>query len=870
MDLPTPQRGAGTGASSDGIAAPPPGGASIRPPTNLTVVSNTLALSAQTPVARVELTWRAAEGIVADRYLVQRAQDAAFTVQAAVFTAAAPRYTLEVPAGTGATWYVRVQAQRGGLASPWSNVVSFVPATDTTPPGAVAGLAAVWAPTGDLLITFTNPTSPNFRDARLRIRSSVGGTTIWERAVTTGRYVWTLAEQAQATGGVYDTSVEVVVTTRSVAGVESSPAVTLSTTRPAPAAPGSLATSWASDTAGNGTAAADLVITWSPVSHAAGYLVTIDGVARRVGAVDRFVYPLAQNASENSGADPTLSIAVQTIDSAGQLSPTASISATNHNPPATTISAAGAPWQIALAIAPSAAQDLAAYRIRSFVNGSGTPTDTWDTLATAMAYEPPTSGSWQFDVRVVDRFGQVSAASALTGALNTQTAAEFIAALRARVTYSDSVGTAPATLDGLKDGVTGVNVVTYTSSTPYRWTQADRQLVDRNRVTSLASSASATYYYALSRDGATWSYYAGGTATGGVWAPVAQASEAAAQTAATTLAAGVWRVNLPGLAEARFYRLFHRNTGASYALREFFPRSLVEAEDGVFETLSALSANLGNVTAGTITGILITGSTFQSTAGDLVIDNDGMQIAGGTGFVNSVQFMEGTTVRGQLRGYLDDDTGWTSTEIVARNAAGTTIQASVTANSDGQSVLWSHNGSTLAPLLTAQSGGVIISADLSVTDDTVLTGGLNVGADLGANSGQIRAVRNTAGTSDVINVLELYRRTTVNNGAAAGIGQQIPLNIEDDANLDRPAGTIRAQLSTATSASWVGRLSFFAGNLEGIRIQGGASGNPAISFFGGTSPQTRRALPAAATDLASALTLLNAIRTYLIDLNLAS
>jgi hypothetical protein len=87
-----------------------------------------------------------------------------------------------------------------------------------------------------------------------------------------------------------------------------------------------------------------------------------------------------------------------------------------------------------------------------------------------------------------------------------------------------------------------------------------------------------------------------------------------------------------------------QNTFASYTIREFYPRSLVQSDDIAGETLSAISANLGTITAGAISSVsigaaTITGSLIQTNTSNprIVFDNTSFRLINSSN-VNVVNF----------------------------------------------------------------------------------------------------------------------------------------------------------------------------------------------------------------------------------------
>jgi hypothetical protein len=851
-------------------------------PAQFRITSTALATSELTPSALANLAWSRppTAGPVAS-YLIQWSRASTFTnptgipVPGTQGTAA-----LTVPAGV--VIYFRIAAvAAGGVQGAWSAGISATMPADTTPPAAPTSLVTAWSGlTGNLDLRWTNPTSTNFRDVRVRIYASNGGALLREVYAVAGRYLWDRGQQNADTGGTYDPSVYIVLTARSVGGVLSATDLTGTATLAVPSTPTGLTSSWAGDT---GVAAADCLVTWTALSGVPLYRLSIDGVARDVVG-GRHLYTLDNNRAEHGGTpDAVLSLSLVAVDALGQASAAAGSTATNAVPPATTMSAFGAFTMAALTITPSAAQDLQDYRIRVYKGGVLQRT-VYATSANYTYIAEDGNGSYTFDVAVRDKFGQVSAASAQTTAVDLTDQAEFIADLRAGLSYQDSVGTATATLDGLKDDNTGTNVVTYASSaSAWRWTEGIRALEVRHRKTTLSTSASASYYYGVSLDGVTYTWYAGGTTSGGVWSPVVQVSEAAARTAATVLAAGVWKISLAATVEGRYFRLGHRNTTTSYALREFYPRSLVEADDINVESLSAISANLGSITAGSITGVTITGATIQTAASGqrVVIDSTGLkaynsvptlitEVSTATGGAINVYGGGANTLAEAIKFYAavgdPSPVAYTGLTDGIMHVASTSFSLSLSAGYNpgtgaylggGNLTLFAAGASSgaAAPLVALQnytSFGVtrrmtlVSGYGLRVADfdsgtsrtvsegDIELTGGLNVGLNAsGATEGQIFATISTATTAGVVVHSALAARST--GTAADGFGGSLRLRLESSTTNDRDAGAINWSWATAADASRKARLALFAFDAttarEGLRIESNGSA-PLLGFYG--------------------------------------
>jgi hypothetical protein len=856
------------------------------PPEWLKVTGSALLNSSLVPEALVNLEWRrpATPGPIAS-YLVQWSLNSSFTSPTGIprtpETPQTPVITAAIsPVPAGVTVWFRVAAiAAGGVQGTWSVATSTLTPADTTPPAAPTSLITSWSGlTGDLDLRWTNPASANFSYVRIRIYASNGGALLRTDRSVAARFTWSKAMQYLDTAGAFDPSVYVELHAVSIGGTLSTTALTGTATLAAPSAPAGLTSSWAGDT---GTAGANCRITWTASSAVASYRLSIDGVSvgREAIVGGGYDYSFDLNRAEHGGtADPALSLSLVAVDALGQASTAATQTATNAAPPATTISAFGAFTMVGLTITASAAQDFQDYRVR--VYKAAVLVRTLFVTATNTTYViEDGDGNYTFDVAVRDRFGQIGAASSQTVPVELVDQGDFIADLRAGLSYQDSIATAPETLNGLKDDNTGTNVVTYASSaSAWRWTEGIRALEVRHRKTTLSISASASFYYGVSLDGATYTWYAGGTATGGVWSPVVQVSEAAARTAATVLSAGVWRISLAATVEGRYFRLGHRNTTTSYALREFYPRSLVEADDINVESLSAISANLGAVTAGTITGLTIQTAT---TGARVVLDSSGLKTYNSAGTL----ITEATTATGgavavygggannlaeALKFYANvgdpGAIGYVGLTDGIMHVASTSFDLSFSSGYNpgtdtylggGNLTLFAAGASSgaAAPLVALQnytSFGVtrrmtlVAGYGLRVADfdsgtsrtvnegDIELTGGLNVGAAAsGATEGQILATISTATTGGVVVHSALAARST--GTAADGFGGSLRLRLESSTTNDRDAGAINWSWTTAADASRKARLALFAFDnttaREGLRIESNGSA-PLLGFYG--------------------------------------
>jgi hypothetical protein len=159
--------------------------------------------------------------------------------------------------------------------------------------------------------------------------------------------------------------------------------------------------------------------------------------------------------------------------------------------------------------------------------------------------------------------------------------------------------------------------------------------------------------------------------------------------------------------------------------------------------------------------------------------------------------------------------------------------------------------------------------------------------DTGALSlvGGMSITRTDAGTNNVVGVLTGTHNTS--GTAAAGFGVQYQSFLEDAAGTPREAATIQARITDATAGTWGTNIGFLVyrsavlgepltvrsvGTAPGeVRVQGDfnhATAAGQVGFFGVTKV-SRQSVGAAATDPATTQTLVNNIRTALVNYGLA-
>lgn len=460
----TAPAGVASGEGS-GFTAPP---ATPAPPapTGLTLAT-ALTYSAVTPASRITATWSGMESYDLETYAVQISTDPTFATDFRISTTAPNQTSISIDnLRTLTTYYVRVRTVVGTTPSDWSAAASITTGQDLVPPAAPSGQAGAFAGIGDFVITWTNPTSTNFRDVEISIYDSAAKTVLYATVYdATGRYIWTAAQNLAATSNAGDPSLYAELRSRSWGAVFSSAVNTGLITKAKPATPGSVSQSWSGDT---GAAGADWSIAWAAQADAAYYLLNINSLGARRIANTTYTYTLDKNIADNGTADPTLSYSLVAVDGLGQSSNTpASGTATNAAPAAPSVAILGGAMSLLVAtVSTTPAADFAAWEY--VWKRDGTTVRTLESRAAEQQYELSGASdagvhSWTCTVRQKDVFGQYSAATASSAVVLDALTTEY---LRGALAYSDSdnnIFTPPAsgTLAALKDGVTTSGGVVY-------------------------------------------------------------------------------------------------------------------------------------------------------------------------------------------------------------------------------------------------------------------------------------------------------------------------------------------------------------------------------------------------------------------------
>lgn len=599
----------------------------------------------------------------------------------------------------GTSYKVRVRAVYSEARSPWTVAGPITTAVDTTPPSLPTSNSLSFATNSDLVLVGTLPTEQNFARLEVVIRGSGAGPTYATLNVAgepgaAYRLVWTADDNVRLAGG--DPTITVVIRSQNWSNYFSTSSVTLSATKSLPTLSASV------DFTGP-----DAIYSLSPSADVARISFVADtGVtAREIGVVGRFAYDFDQNRVDHSGtADYSLSYSFTAYDALGQAATAVTGTVTNPVPSdavAGNINVSGQ-FALQLVLVYTEPADFAYYTYRIVKDGTTLATHTG--RSKSQTYNVSTRGSYQIGITVTDMFGRSS-----TEVLSSAAVLEFMTVddLRKTLRYDDSISTAAATLDALKDESVTTNVVTYASGSTWKWTEATSELIDPIGNITISATAGVGYV-ALSTDKTNYTFYSGPLGSDGRTltligtGTLGSATETSAQSVAVSLpTSGAYRFDLPSRKEARYIRLGHRNTGATYSLREFYPRRRVVADDIYTQTLAAISADLGTINAGTVTGATIRTNTsgpriemnnakifgtdgtteqwsadntdgkFKAGAGKVVLDASGITntLESGTPNVTAIKWRAGGT--GTLRSYIyggDAGLGYSQLYLAAQGA----------------------------------------------------------------------------------------------------------------------------------------------------------------------------------------------------------
>lgn len=811
-------------------------------PTNLAITAQQIAKSMANPQVDVGLAWTPPALITPDIYQIQWSKNVSFS---GIFTAASQSNLTSIRVDAGTAYYVRVAAQKGVQVSEWSNVVSFTSISDTTVPPAPSGIVFAWN-NGHLEIR-PAINSQTLKDLRLRFYNAAGAI-LYKDVYVTSPYTLTAEENIRMTNGSPLTSLLVRANNRSWSNVESTNTDT-TTTSPIPSGISSLAHSWSGDA---GIASADLEITWAQSAGASKYVVEINNNSslRYTTPVPYFTYPFSQNQIDFVSASgvATFPFRVWAANDIAQSGVASSTTATNAAPIAPSITLAAGFSQISAQVGGyTTVRDRKFYRYR-IIPPSGASI-TLDTDSPTYTYDTQLTGNYQVGVRIVDMFHQ-QGNETVSSAVFVDTLT--ISGLRSQARYRDSIGTAESILAGLKNTDTSTNVVQYASGTAWKWTECIRDLTDRYNIITVYNDQSATQMYvATSVDGSNWRWFSGALTSDRILTEVA--NESAAITNAVSYSAILYnRLEVP-IHDARVVRLYSRNTGSAYWLREYYPRRMLQSDDIQAETIQAINIaanaiNANHISAGAIDGKLITGATIRTSASNpkiILTSVSGLQAYNSSG----IEEIRLSTSDGQI--YAGQNN-----VIIGYSGIKVAIPATAT------NVTQTYQFVTYSGLTIAYLGGYYVKPNTSVIElDTARTYSINNTIRLQAyttilnastsNTVELIARYNPTGSTDETstistNTINGIRLTTDGNtslgnslymsmrattgitiSGMVGIGAQ---NFTPTANLDVLRGSLGAgaAIIRGTEYSSGNNCYFMYGATEEVFLRAGKSGSSVV------------------------------------------
>lgn len=421
----------------------------IPAPDNLQVTSQYIQLSAQAPQVVVNLSWDA-PSVPPSEYRVQYSEFSDFTdpqyVRTYVDNAAIEHLK------TNTTYYFRVQGVIGTLLGQFSDSISALTMSDSTPAPDVSNLTLVFS-YGNLVMDWDIPSSAlNYKDTEITVYNSAGTVLYGTYYSRNGHFVWSADENKRVTSGSPLTSVLVKIRSRSFGNAFGS-YVSNTATAPIPATPAGFNSNWSSD---DGTASADLLMAWSAVDNASFYDLTIDGKAYTISNL-QYLYRYETNVSDHKPAlasgDPNVLIALKARDNLGQVSTAYSTTVVNLAPTVSMLSlnVNSGFSQIAASVKlvnNTIIQDFDHFEW-TLTPSSGTP-QVINSADNNVIFQVNQSDTYNVSVLAVDKFNQKSVATTVSGVvIDTLT----IAQLRAETQYTDSLNTSASVLNRLKDGI---------------------------------------------------------------------------------------------------------------------------------------------------------------------------------------------------------------------------------------------------------------------------------------------------------------------------------------------------------------------------------------------------------------------------------
>ena len=540
-------------------------------------------------------SWDTPPGSTPQGYQVQIARDENFSRSVQIYNTTEPFFERSGFADNK-EFFIRVRVIWRELVSAWSDPFRLLTPTDTSEAALPTNVTVTWSNAGDAELRWTNPPDEHFKTVSIVIRS--GGTTLRTIESATGRYVYTVfLNGADGQAGVYYPSLTFELRSVTWAGVVSQNATILTRTKPKPADIPAAAVS-------TSFFGRDLAIDWPDSDNASIYRLTLDGVTRRLTS-SFFTYTFDQNAKDHDGTpEPQITWSLVALDALGQESANAATGVAINQPPDPPTDVTIIGGQLGTFIVDvTAVQPLDFQHFTYRLTRDGFSYSTFQSTANEQTIGVRQNGLYIVYVSVVDSFGQASAEVSAAQDIETLT----IEDLREDARYADSAGNTADELAKLKDGNAASNGVVYNATMGWNWTRVTRPITDRYKFIQCTTNLNISLYVKLEGRGVTrW-------LSGPVVLDELQevADEATAQTRAATLHAfrGNNQINLPEIMEAYQITLYHQRISSDYRIYELYPWRFIQADYIEAEELSAITANLGEVTAGTITSLFIRTAT---------------------------------------------------------------------------------------------------------------------------------------------------------------------------------------------------------------------------------------------------------------------
>lgn len=840
----------------------------IPAPENLHVVSQTIAHSAQAAQVWITLAWDEPAFSQPDAYLVEYGLSSAFTG-----TAFSESTRVRVQSKSAAIvvnqqkeYVIRVQAISGNVLGTFTSGLTVTAIQDTLPAPDITNLSATFT-YGNLIITWDQPVADNYKDTQIDIYDASGIVQFGSYTSASGTFIWTADENIRTTSNYPRTSVKIKAYSRSYANTLGNE-LTYIATATAPITPTNIQSTWIADT---GKASKDAYLSWDSVVDASFYDITIDGKTYTVSSL-HFLYTYDLNVQDHRlstiSGSPSLSVDI-VARSALQQTSTAYHTTLQNNPPNSNMFTVNAYAGFSIlygsvTVLSGAIQDLNHW-VYTLYTTSGALSSV-RTTDFSYGFTITTPGDYRIGIQAVDVFNQ-SSSEKVTSYVSVD--GLTLDQLRAQTQYSDSINTDPSILNILKDDQYTTPITYSGGVSSWKWIQAARPLLDRYKTITLSAlwDTDFQYYIEVSdRTNSVW-YAAPVTISGASYTFTRYTDQASAEANAYTPSvsgSATYRINFTNIEEARILRMFFKNPTNAVSFYELYPRRLTQSDDieveaikainiatnavtanKIFVTeLSAITSNMGTITAGTIIG-----GTIRTTDTSCLIDNSGVTLKASTQVggladtattTNRIKFTYSTTEIGAI--WMSAIRLGAPTNINQNNVNIQTTLPTSGANRTASIVLVAET-TALAVRSTGTidiTGALNVSGSLyaSVSDayiDTILSSGFTLSAT-GANATSILELGSRA-SGDRYSIIDLHGDDTYTDFGLRILRNNGGANTPSDLQ-HRGTGALRLIAIDSGSISLLV-------NTSTARFEVNTTG---IGFFGVT-PVSRRTGGSATADL---------------------